>query len=254
MKNRQEMLGLAANISLIVLLFCFIVAGLNVIGIYSLPAPIEKLLGTYDKNKPLMFDDDSVMQDFADFDENSPGFEEVILGYEDAISILDSLEVSSDYSHKVTVVHIFDDRKRTEFFEIKRIKGLYSVNLFDEKNNLTGTMTENADGTVVVTELHDGYGESVTLDMGNFSMSDVCGFVLTADDFLNSDYELSEAEFSMFTRDEMSFVSVEFNYGEKENPMRQKCVISLDLGVVTEVYSYKDGTAVFEMITQSISE
>ena len=250
MKNKQEILGLVANISLVVFIFCFIVAGLNLIGIYSLPKPIEKLLGTYEENEPPLFGDSGVMQDFADFDENSEGFEQVKLGYENAKQILSSLDASGNYSQRITVVNSFENIKRTEHFDVIRNNGLYTVDVYDENLVLVRSIKENTDNTVSVSEVSGSDGKAVSVNKGNFSISDECGFVLTADEFLDSDYELSEAEFSMFDIDDAYYVSIEFDY----NNMRQKYVISLDFGVVTEVYSYSEGKPVYEMTTQSLDE
>ena len=252
MKNKQEILGLVANISLVVLVFCFIVAGLNIIGIYSLPKPIEMLLGTYDKDQPMLFGNDDIMQEFANFDENSPDFKAVNLGYEDANNILNNIEAASDYSHKVVVSHSFDGKKRTESFDIRRVGGLYSVNVYDAKGYVLRTISQNSDNTVIITE-PSVTGEYTPVVNGNFSISDECGFVLTVDEFLNSGYELSDAEYSMFTKDDTYFVSVEFDYTFNNQVARQKYVISLDFGVVTEVYSYVDGVAVYEMTTQILA-
>lgn len=253
MKNKQEILGLVANISLIALLFCFIVAGLNKIGIYSLPAQLEKLLGTYEDDEPELFGSDVVMLDAAKFDENSLDFDVVSLGYEDAKQILGDLSAVSSYSQKTTVVHSYQNKKRTEVFDIRCIGSLYSVNVSNVNGTPVKTISQTPDGFTNVSEPYGEAGE-VSLRTGNFSVSDECGFVLTAEEFLNSGYELSDAEFSIFARDDMHFVSVEFDMVRNGYISRQKYVISLDYGIVTDVSSYVDGQLVYEMTTQQLSD
>lgn len=253
MKNKQEILGLITNIVLVIFLLCFIVAGLNIIGIYSLPEPIEKLLGTYDGDDNSGVGGDESVYNLTEFDENMPSFESVSIDYENAYEILSNLSSRDSYSQRVRVVHLYAGLRRAEIFGIVKRNGLYTVSVSDESGNLIKKISQDDKNQVTVSELYDENQSPALIDRGNFDISEECGFVLTAREFLESGYELSLADFRQFATADQSFMSVEFDYSFNNQLLRQKYVISLDFGVVTEVYSYENGAVVFEMTTESLS-
>ena len=252
MNNRQDVLGIIANIALVVLLFCFIVAGLNIIGIYSLPAPVEKLLGTYDDRRNTNDVDDNILYNSVSFDEGQKTFEKVSIGYEDARIMLESLEAVSDYSQSLEVNRYNGPKKRSELLNISYSGGLYTVDFCNVDGSIIKRVSEDID-YVTITEYNDESSDTVRVEKGNFNINEECGFILTASDFLNSGYNLSEGDF-LYTQDENGvFVTLNFeddNYGILQ---RLKYVISLDTGIVTEAYCYENETPVYDMISSSIS-
>ena len=254
MKNKQEIFGLVINVLLVVFLFCFIVVGLNLIGIYSLPAQIEKILGTFKGNDNQLSGDNSSNYSDTSFSENEFMFESVELDYENAYAILSALSPRSDYSQKVKVVHSYNGKSRDEYFDIYRNENRYSVAISDENGNLVKRISEDSEQLVSIYENYDENHMPAVVRKGNFDIAEECGFVLTATEFLESGYDLSEAEFFQMNTDDGVYVSVEFDTTYNNLTSRQKYVISLDFGVVTEVYSYENGVAVYQMTTTSISE
>lgn len=253
MKNKQEIVGLITNIVLVVLLLCFIVVGLNYIGIYSLPEPVEKLLGTSDSAKGTVFGGDSDLYLELDFDEGAPSFESVQISYENAYDILASLNARNNYSHSVRVTDFFDGLRRTEIFIIDRKNGLYHVDACDESGNVIKSVSEDGSGVVTITEFYNESAEPAVISKGNFNIYEECGFVLTPKEFLESGYELASADFSRINRDDGVFLSVVFDNSYNGRSLRQKYVFSLDFGIVVEVYSYENDTIVYEMLTESLS-
>lgn len=250
MKNKQEFIGLITNVALVVLVFCFIVAGLNIIGIYSLPAPIEKLLGTYDGNDNNTHVTSDSAYGLISF-QDDVSFTPVYLSYENADSVLKSLKPASNYSHTMTVTHYFGEQERKEQFQVFRSNDVYSVQVFDAYGNKIKTISENND-MITVTENYYGSDNVVNLVKGDFAISDECGFVLTADEFVKSEYNLTDADFVQEYRDGGSYITVSFDVADREYKTHNIYEISLDFGVVTKVLCYENDTLVYQMVTENI--
>ncbi len=252
MKSKQEVLGLIANIALVVLLLCFIVAGLNIIGIYSLPAPVEKLLGTYDDGNSSVAGDDNVLYNSISFAEGSKAFEQVEIGYEDAVAFLSDVTVMSDYSQKIEVTRYSGSKQKKELLNVGCEDGMYSVDFSSFDGRLYKNVTEK-NNSVIITEYADGSSSSVEVAGGAFNIDEECGFILSLSDFLESGYNLTQADFLMSENENGIFVTVSFindDYGITQN---LRYVISLDLGVVTEASCIENGNTVYEMKTSSIT-
>jgi len=252
MKSKQEVLGLIANIALVVLLFCFIVAGLNIIGIYSLPAPIEKLLGTYDDSKGTVVGDDNILYNSVSFDESGKAFERIVIGYEDAEALLSEVTAVTNYSQSVEVTRFYGSKQKKEYLNIRFTDGLYSVDFLTVGGKQLKNITEKSD-SVVITEYADGKSSFAEVEKGGFDIAEECGFVLSVSDFLNSDYNLTEADFLMSETENGVFVTINFFSDDFGIAQNYKYVVSLDFGVVTEVSCTENGSIVYEMKTSSIT-
>ncbi len=252
MKSKQEVLGLIANIALVVLLLCFIVAGLNIIGIYSLPAPVEKLLGTYDNGNDIASGDDNVLYNSVSFAEGDKAFKQVKIGYEDASSLLSDVAVSSDYSQKIEVTRYSGSKQKKELLNISFVDGLYSVDFSSSDGRLYKNVAEKKN-FVVITEYDGASPSSVEVAKGNFDIGEECGFVLTLSEFFQSGYNLTEADFLMSESENGVFVTINFVNDDYGITQSYKYVVSLDLGVVTEASCTENENLVYEMKTSSIT-
>ncbi len=250
MKNKHEIFGLAANILAVVLLLAFIVAGLNFIGIYKLPAPIEKLLGTYEDSDGLYVGNDNEVYDIIGFSDDDAQYHTVDLDYSNAKAILEELSVNADYVHDVTVRHCYENAERVQIVSVKRNSGLYEASVFED-NARVKSIKESKD-TVVITTPEGEEEVQISLPKGSFDISRECGFILNVSEFLESDVELDESTFSQFSNDYGVFLTILFESSLNDIVYKQSYVISLDFGVVTEVKCYEQDKLVYEMITDSL--
>ena len=252
MKNKKEILGLAVNISLVVFLFCFIVAGLNIIGIYSLPKPIEKLLGTY-VDEETSYADDDIIYSSIDFTETASVFQTVSLDYESAFTVLNNLVPRRSYAQKINVIYKNDQNERKEIINVMKTGSAVLAEVSDE-NGIPFKRVEYDNDRVLISEFFGDFTGSNEFSKGEFNIYEDCGFILTAEEFLNSGFELQEADFNRFIKDGAYYISISFDNKRFNSSQFVKFVISLDFGVVTEAYCYENDSLVYEMTTESISE
>ena len=250
MKNKHEIFGLVANILAVVLLLAFIVVGLNFIGIYKLPAPIERLFGTYVDSDGLYSGNDNEVYDIISFSDGDAKYHTVDLDYSNAMAILEELSVNSDYVHDVTVKHCYENIERVQKVSIKRNYGLYEASVFED-NVRVKSIKEGKD-EVVITTPEGEEDVHISLSKGDFDISRECGFILNVSELLDSDVELDESTFSQFSNDSGVFLTVLFEASLDDIVYKQSYVISLDFGVVTEVKCYEQDKLVYEMTTDSL--
>ena len=251
MKNKNEVVGLVLNIFAVIALLLLIVVGLNFVGLYKLPAPVEKLLGTYSGSDDVSGTNNDKVHDLINKSVSKNKLSLVELSYENADKILKNLSVSRDYSQEIQLKNFFGNRILTEKVVVNRKNGLYDAVIYDSRNVPVKHISESENEIVIEIP---GDDNSVTLPKGNFKFSNECGFVLDVDDFLSSDITLDDASFSQFTENNGSFISIVFDYDDSEFVLKQEFVISLDFGVVTEARSYEQNVLVYEMKTNSISD
>lgn len=251
MKNKQEIVGIITNIALVVLLFCFIVCGLNIIGIYNLPRPIEKLLGTYEGDDNSSYVAEGVYNSIL-FDESELPFSSVSLGYENAMKILTEISPVSNYVQKVDITHYYNQNTRIEELDIECDGGLYSVSIYNAGKLIRSVVQEKHD--VTVTEFFDDDSRSSVIRRGEFDIFEECGFVLNVDEFVDAGYNLDVADYSQVINDNGTFIIISFNSEFNGIPQMLKYVISLDYGVVTEAYCYENDKLVYQMLTETLSD
>ena len=94
MKNKNEVVGLVLNIFAVIALLLLIVVGLNFVGLYKLPAPVEKLLGTYSGSDDVSGTNNDKVHDLINKSVSKNKVSLVELSYENADKILKNLSVS----------------------------------------------------------------------------------------------------------------------------------------------------------------
>lgn len=251
MNNKPELLGLLANIFAVILLLCFIVLGLNRIGIYSLPEPIERLLGTYD-NKDGNGKQDDEIYDSMKFDDSIVEFKSVEIDSSNAMAVLRELSAAENYNQQVKVKHYFDNDIRSESMKILRKNGSFDITISDIYGNKHKHISEHGD--LVRIETFDSSKNSFVseFEKGKFDISDECGFVLTVEQLLESESNLDESAFSLNETDDDIYMSITFDselYGIKQ---RMTYSISLGYGIVTDVMCYEGDMLVYSMETETI--
>lgn len=251
MKNKSEIGGFLLNILAVIALLLLIVVGLNLIGLYKLPAPLEKLLGTYEGGDNYHSSNDSKVMELIDKNVSKNKFVRDELSYENAYKILNNLSVGRDYSQDIVLSSFYENKVLTEKVNIKQQNGLYEAVIYDSSDNHVKTVKETEDG-ILIEFPHNA--DPISVPKGNFEFSQECGFILDVKEFLASDFELDEASFSQFSNDDGSFISVSFDYSESDILYNQEYVISLDFGVVTEAKSFYNQTLVYEMKTEMLSD
>ena len=253
MNNKPELLGLLANIFAVILLLCFIVLGLNRIGIYSLPEPIERLLGTYDNADGIGKQDDEIY-DSMKFDDSIVEFKSVEIDYGNAMAVLGELSAAQNYSQQIIVKHYFDNDIRSESMKILRKNGNFDITISDMNGNKHKHISEQGD--VVKIETFDSSKNSFVseFEKGKFDISDECGFVLTVEQLLESQSKLDESAFSINETEDDIYMSIAFDselYGIKQ---RMTYSISLGYGIVTDVMCYEGDELVYSMETEVVSK
>lgn len=253
MKNHREFSGIFANALIVVLVLVFIVFGLNKIGVYDLPDFVEKLLGTYEgSNTSTDSNDGKNESQDIEFDGSKDNKQIFELDYTRASKLLENLKAKSDYSHEISYSGFFDGISRNTNLSLTRKRNLYCVYVVDDNNRVVKEITETENGVMVLTRSHGEVYEAV-FEKGDFDISDECGFVLTAEEFLSSGYELSDAEFSMFEDGFGTAVKIAFDKTMGGITQHQEYVISLDFGVVTNAICYENSTLVYSMSTNKLS-
>ena len=249
MKNKHEMIGLVSNIFAVLILLAIIVIGLNYIGLYNLPSPIEKVLGTYKGTDSADGVNDDEVYDLIDDDIVKSEIIVSELSYENAHLILENVSVKKDYFHDIVVSRHFDKMVLTENISIERQNGFYQAVVLNS-DKIPVKIIKELEDEVSVEIPGDGV---VLVPKGDFEFSDECGFVLDADEFLASNPMLDEASFSQTVSENGTFISVVFDYTEYGTTYKQEYVVSLDYGVVTEVRTYEQENLIYEMKTVSLS-
>ena len=85
--------------------------------------------------------------------------------------------------------------------------------------------------------------------MSGFSVSDECGFILTHDAFLASDFLLDASTFEKNVNEYGSNLIITFDNEFDEFQQTLKYTISLDYGIVTDAECYEQGVLVYKMNT-----
>lgn len=253
MKNHHEVSGVIINIILALLILAFIVIGLNKIGIYRLPDSVEKFLGLNrgSETDAAVDSDTSSKYEQLSFDFAHIHTETGILTYENARKLVESIDYNVNYSQSISVCNYIGDKTYTERVSLECIDGLYSASL----NNVDGVLIRQIQedhNSVNITTFDNGNATVVSLPKGSFDISDECGFVITAKDFINSDYNLEEADFSLFECEYGAAVSVRFINIIDSLSVEEEYVISLDYGVILSVKSSIDGNVVYSMSTETL--
>lgn len=250
MKNHHEISGIIINIVFALVVLAFIVIGLNKIGVYRLPESVEKLLGTHEKasNSSLDGGTASSEHEFVSFDEGEMNTQTGVLTYQNAESLIKKIDYNTDYAHKIVVYNYVGEDTYVENISLECVDGLYSASLTDEDDVLIRRVEESLN-EVKITAFENGVETVVSLPKGSFDISDECGFLINAKDFINSNYDLEEADFAVFQSEYGAAVSVTFDNSMDSYSVKEKYVISLDFGVILSVESVHDGKTVYSMST-----
>lgn len=250
MKNNHEIVGLLLNIAAVLILLFLIVVGLNLIGLYNLPAPIEKLLGTYKDTDIISSSDDTLVHELINDEKNVSTYYSASLNYENAEKLLKSLSVSRDYLQEVVITHYHESKVLVEKVFVKRIDGLCEAVISNANDVVVKSVKETENGISVENAENDSV---ILLPKGNFVFSGECGFIMDVGEFLASKSTLDEASFSQYSDENGSYITIVFDHIMGNIAYKQEYIISLDFGIVTGVKSYENNTLVYEMMTKSLT-
>lgn len=254
MNKHSDVLGLAANILIAVVILLIIIVSLNKMGLYKLPSPIEKLLSTSDEDEIPASVDDEKLYGSLDYDKNEDtDMEKVSVTYQNARTMLDSVENDKNYHHEISVTHKNDKKTVSKKVVLEKRDGLYTADIYSASGNHLKRISEsNTD--ITVTEYKNADSKSYTYPKGSFTVPDLSSVVVDFDSFLSGGYELEEAEFSVIQGDfgiklEIMFETVMEGYVQQE-----VYSINPDYGVVTEAQCYENGVMVYDMQTLVLRE
>lgn len=252
MNNHRDILGLIVNIIVVAVILLTIVFGLNRIGIYDLPDFVEKLLGTYEENNGDVHTGNNDITDSIKYNDNGiVVVSDVDLTYESARELLSLVVPVTDYTHTMIAEYVgSDDKVFTENVSIVCENGLYEAAVFDKDSNVKKRIKESEDSVVI--ENVEDKSPKITLPRGNFDISDECGFILSCENFLSSDYELDEASFSVSNGTHGAQIKIVFDTIMGEYIQKETYVISLDLGVVVSAECRENDKLVYSMKTKSL--
>lgn len=254
MKNHRELLGIAVNVVLVVVLLIFIVVGLNKIGIYDLPDWAEKIIGTYDNPDDDGLNNRADTEKSIEYSADKNAVEHASeLTYENARELIEAVLPVSAYKHEMTVEYLSGGEKvSSEIVSLICSDGLYRASVSDIDGNPKKYVSENADSTVV-TVFEGGESAELVYPKTTFDISDECGFIIKADNFLESDYELDEATFYLENGSYGAELTITFDTVLGEYTQTEVYTLSLDYGVVVFAECFENENLVYSMSTKSLS-
>lgn len=250
MKKNSDFFGLLLNVLLATIVIVFIVFGLNKIGLYELPSFIRKIIPSVQVEED-GDDEDEKIYDFGGFDEENKGeVEKTELDYENARKMLESMKGTRDYSHRLSVTVYSESGSLTKRINVERKNGLYSAEISSSEGTSLKSISEHDEKVTVREYAENGSFTELDYPKGCFTVSELCGVVLTPDTFLEGDYSLAEGDFSLLEGDfgielEIAFVSSLDGYELKEVYR-----INPDYGIVTRAESYEGDSLVYLMQTE----
>ena len=247
--NFKKYYGYAMNVLVIAAILLFIVLGLNYIGLNNLPAPIEKLLGTHnERDNSISRDDNAVYSAVSESKDNKDFVSTASISYENARKLLEDISTNRDFLQEVYVENIFEEASEKFRAVVEFRDGNYLVELYDDNGQPVKTVKE-LDDQVEVTYYRNFREDTAKFNKGNFSIAEECGMVLDAKMFLDTEYELSEGEFSVENSDFGSILVVEFTKEIDGYVSREVFRLSTDYGVVVSAESYDGEVKVYSTKT-----
>lgn len=251
MKNNRDISGFVANILIVVAILALIVVGLNRIGIYDLPEPLERLIGTSEQQ-----DDVTIPENLGGDIDSSLVYHEqnklVLTGdnitFENVKNVLEKLSSPDSYFQKITLIFAQGEKSEIQTIELTKSAGLYKAVIFSGSGTLLKTLTENEDNFTVKIKTANGE-ETYSVPRANFDVSDECGFILDAESFLESDYSLDDASFESSVGKYGSEIMITFENSVQDYAQKQIYTISLDYGIVTSALCYENDVLFYSMET-----
>ena len=253
MKNHRDTLGIFLNILVVVLILVFIVLGLNKIGVYDLPDSIEKLVGTYEEDEKASLGKADLSSSIKFGGKETVSSTETKVNNETARNYLAKITPANNYKHELTVQNFAYDGSviDTQNILVESSNSSVKATLKDSFGNTVKTVEERKNETVI-TKFTANTGEKITVNKGNFDISDEIGFILTADNFLKSDLELDEASFTLSESENGAEITIIFDTVMNDYSQKEKYTVNLDFGVVTSADCYENGNLVYSMKTKSL--
>ncbi|MBE6681515.1 MAG: hypothetical protein E7600_04425 [Ruminococcaceae bacterium] len=254
MKNHREVLGIAVNVVLVLVLLLFIVIGLNKIGVYDLPDRVEKLIGTYKEPQDVSIKSNSGLDESIEYNDKKTVVTPVSeLTYENARSLIEEIEAVKSYRHEMTAEYYDESQVALlQNISFESDNGISHAVVTDGAGNSLKTVSEN-DGIISVTMFSDGNESVITYPKSNFDITDECGFIITADNFLSSDYELDEASFYLENGTYGSELTITFETVMGDYSQTEVYTLSVDYGVVVYAECYENDKLIYTLKTKSLS-
>ena len=252
MKNHRDLFGIISNMLLVLVILLVIVLGLNRIGVYKLPDSIERLIGTYSADEGNDYGNDGKLYSSLkkQSEEGNYTFETQQLTYDNAALLLSKISPLDNYYHVFEYSVYSGEASISNSVSLYRRSGLYEASVFDSSDILIKRIDEHHD-TVLITE-YDRTEKSIEVPKGGFSVSDELGFIVSYEGFLNSAYELSEADFVLSYCDYGAVLSITFESVFKGYVQKEIYDIALDYGIVTGAKCYEADKMIFSMTTSSL--
>lgn len=253
MKNKSEFWGLFANVVAILMLLCFIILGLNRIGVYDLPENIENFLGTSDDTESVV-GNEAAVYDSLKFEDGSEVYTKAEISYKNAMALMKEVSPRINYSHGISVNHYFGDISKNERFDVVRNDGLFDIMISDAAGNKVKHITELSDNVKVETFSVTGSLYAAEFPKGRFSVSDECGFVLTVEEFLKENPQLDSASFMVRETENDVLIDVAFETEAFSKKQSLNYTVSLEYGIVVDYKCYENSKLVYEMKTVSLEK
>ena len=246
----KKYFGYAMNVTVIAFILLFIVLGLNYIGLNNLPAPIEKLLGTYDEaNNNTPRDDNAVYGAITGGEEKINTVSTAYISYENARKLLEKISVSRDFVQEISVENVFGEKIQSKRIVLEYDDGKYLAEVYDD-NGMPEKTIKELENQVEVTYYHNFKEDTAKFDKGDFTVAEECGVILNSDVFLESGYELSEGEFLVENSEFGAVLKIEFTNEVDGYVSREIFRLSSDYGVVVSAQSYEGDNLVYSMKTE----
>jgi len=260
--RKEKLLTALSVISLILAVLIALTAsffGLRKIGILSLPAPIEKLLGVSDDVKETEIPDDSALIGLITDEMRSEfdGAAALELSEDEYLSLLESTPETTEYSAMMLVTSISGDSRLTKRHHIVKSGDRYRVETYENSTGLLETLTI-CDGSKVKVTDYENYGDPISniFPAGvGFTLENQVG-IPSVTDFLGRD-DIENLTIRMIRTSSENLYSVSYNYIGFSQV--EQLYISLDKRLILMAESYAltqsgASTVVYTLNTVSVSE
>ncbi len=255
MKNHRDLVGLGANILIAALILIIIIVGLNKMGLYNLPEPIENLLNPQSVDERNQSIDEDKIYNSAHFDADEYGSvsrQEVT--YENARAILEKIVNKYNYRHEISVTHSSDTTALTREVVLEKKDGLYSAQVFTDKAVLIEQYSDSED-TVTAHKYQNGsLAESMSFPKGSFTVPELCSVIADHSSFLDGTYELQKGSFAVIQGDFGTELEITFDTALDNYTQTEIYRVNVDYGIVTQAECVENGKVVYLMQTLSLKE
>ncbi len=251
MRKYNEIIFSVLNILLIFLVIIGIVIGLYFLGIFKLPDFVKRLIDpnfqtpadSYNNNK-------EIYESIADNNENKIQVVFPQITKDNLKELLQSITPIDNYYQEASTKTFYNGTAIEKKVTIRCQNSLYQASVFDSNGTQQKEIQQYNDYVdISYFDLQGKQGDIVTLQNGNFNISDECGVVVNHEMFLESLTEISDSSYSFEYESFGTVVKLSFDTTFENYTQKQIYWLSLDYGIVVKAQSYENDVLVYQTET-----